>query len=315
LGTRVGRGVSCFQFYVGAIVFAWLGNACYSIFPPGDPLHDLAPLPVALSLILFSFVHGARRYGLDGAAAFFGIVIAIGWTIESVGVMTSVPFGAYHYAESMQPFIGVVPLSVLFAYFAMSYPAWIVASMIVGRFDNDFDSRSINAISVCAAMLMVFWDLSMDPLRATIEGRWIWDSPGVYLGIPMSNFLGWFLTAWLMFRAFGVWLLANRGRLPQREEFAKWPFWAVGAMVYLSFCGEYLLNAMAAVGGDTAFAGLSVDAVRSGAALTALLTMVPAAVFAVRRTIAALRPTPERNAGFGRSLETEPIRLAGDTAG
>ena len=106
------------------------------------------------------------------------------------------------------------------------------------------DHRSINAVSICAALLMVFWDLSMDPLRATIEGRWVWQSPGVYLGIPMSNFLGWFLTAWLMFRAFGAWLLANRKRLPLRDEFAKWPFWAVGAMVYLSFCGEYLLNPM-----------------------------------------------------------------------
>ena len=311
----MGLGVGRFQFYLGAIVFAWLGNACYAVFPTGHPLHDLAPLPVAVSLILFSFVHGARRYGPDGAAAFFGIVIAIGWTVESVGVLTGLPFGAYQYALSMQPFVGVVPLSVLFAYFAMSYPAWMVASMIVGRFDNGFDRRSINTVSVFAALLMVFWDLSMDPLRATIEGRWIWDSPGPYLGIPTSNFLGWFLTAWLMFRTFGAWLLVNREGLPARAEFSAWPSWAVCAMIYLSFCGEYLLNPLIEAGGQTAFGNLSVDAVRNGAAVTALLTMVPAAVFAIRRTVAALRTTPAADTAFGGSLDAEPIRFAPDTSG
>ena len=48
-----------------------------------------------------------------------------------------------------------------------------------------------------AAALMVLWDLSLDPLRATVENRWIWISGGSYFGVPLGNFVGWFMVTWL----------------------------------------------------------------------------------------------------------------------
>jgi putative membrane protein len=45
-------------------------------------------------------------------------------------------------------------------------------------------------------------DLVIDP-AAVHAGFWIWENPGLYYGIPISNFIGWALTgliySWLFF--------------------------------------------------------------------------------------------------------------------
>jgi putative membrane protein len=39
---------------------------------------------------------------------------------------------------------------------------------------------------------MLAWDLSIDPCLGHLYPFWVWDSPGAYYGIPVSNFAGWF---------------------------------------------------------------------------------------------------------------------------
>ena len=41
---------------------------------------------------------------------------------------------------------------------------------------------------------MTAWDLVMDPLMVAAN-HWVWETEGAYIGIPLQNFLGWFLTA------------------------------------------------------------------------------------------------------------------------
>ena len=42
------------------------------------------------------------------------------------------------------------------------------------------------------SLLVTILDLVLDPI-AVDEGRWKWQSPGKYYGIPIKNFFGWFL--------------------------------------------------------------------------------------------------------------------------
>ena len=44
-----------------------------------------------------------------------------------------------------------------------------------------------------SAVLLVAADLVLDP-GAALLGYWIWTEPGLYYGIPASNFAGWLLT-------------------------------------------------------------------------------------------------------------------------
>jgi uncharacterized membrane protein len=48
------------------------------------------------------------------------------------------------------------------------------------------------------------WDLVMDPPTATIAKAWIWHDGGADFGVPLSNYLGWLLTAFLFSLAFAV---------------------------------------------------------------------------------------------------------------
>jgi putative membrane protein len=65
-----------------------------------------------------------------------------------------------------------------------------------------------------ASFIMVMWDLSMDPARATVNHAWIWHDGGGYFGVPFSNFLGWFLCVYTIFQLLAIYLIrdASAGR-------------------------------------------------------------------------------------------------------
>jgi putative membrane protein len=52
---------------------------------------------------------------------------------------------------------------------------------------------------------MTAWDLVMDPIMIA-SGHWVWDVNGAYHGIPLQNFLGWWLT---VFTTYVLYLLVS----------------------------------------------------------------------------------------------------------
>ncbi len=44
---------------------------------------------------------------------------------------------------------------------------------------------------------MVAWDICFDPDSSTLNGQWIWHKGGGYFGVPLTNYLGWFLTVYV----------------------------------------------------------------------------------------------------------------------
>lgn len=241
-------------------------------------------------MIAFVIMHARRRYGGEALWRFTLIVFAIAWVFESISVLTGFPFGRYHYTEVMAPFLWHVPVFVLPAYLLMAYFSWSLATLILGRRGARPDRVAFFAVPVLAAAAMVTWDLSMDILRATVEGRWVWIDGGPHFGIPVSNYLGWFLVTWLMFQSFAIYL--------RRRPADSWPpapegraFWLSVPLAYAAFAGEYLLNPFTgtATGLVAQVNGVEVpvDMLFAGAAKVCLLTMVPLAVAGV---LAALRP-------------------------
>jgi uncharacterized membrane protein len=57
---------------------------------------------------------------------------------------------------------------------------------------------------------MVAWDLCMDPTNSTIQRWWIWEQGGGYFGVPLTNYLGWFLTVYLFFQSFALYVRTRR---------------------------------------------------------------------------------------------------------
>ena len=53
------------------------------------------------------------------------------------------------------------------------------------------------------ALLVTILDLVLDPI-AVDEGRWSWDMPGKYYGVPIKNFIGWFINCSLILLLFSM---------------------------------------------------------------------------------------------------------------
>src|ERR1700692_4566690 len=41
-------------------------------------------------------------------------------------------------------------------------------------------------------------------MMSTINGSWVWHNGGAYFGVPVSNFLGWYLTVYVFFQLFSL---------------------------------------------------------------------------------------------------------------
>jgi uncharacterized membrane protein len=214
------------------VVLAMVGNLAYGIGERVGWVEEYSPALVALGLIPFVILHGCRTYGRVRFWGFVGIVFSVGWLSETISLHTGVPFGRYHYTEIMRPFVGHVPVFVLPAYALMGYLSFALVRLVLGR-------EALVLGPVLAALAMVAWDLSMDPLRATLEGRWVWHEGGFWLGVPLSNYFGWFVTTWVMFQIFAL-VLARWPVDPQRD-----PTMLVRLAVplaYGAFAVEYLAN-------------------------------------------------------------------------
>ncbi|MGA9276814.1 carotenoid biosynthesis protein, partial [Ilumatobacter sp.] len=123
--------------------------------------------------------------------------------VERIGTLTGRPFGRYAYTSALRPQIAHVPVIVPLAWFAMGLPARETADAALGE-------RSTPATRiVLGAAAMTAWDLFLDP-QMVGEGYWAWARRGIYRGIPLTNFLGWFATGLGIMAMFEVVLPKNR---------------------------------------------------------------------------------------------------------
>jgi hypothetical protein len=57
----------------------------------------------------------------------------------------------------------------------------------------------------------------MDPVWADIDHAWVWRDGGPYYGVPISNFFGWFLTVYIFYQLFALYL-RNRAIIPSQTS-------------------------------------------------------------------------------------------------
>lgn len=130
-------------------------------------------------------------WGLRRTAAVAVLLLTLAWAVELLGSRTGVPFGAYHYTALLQPQLLGVPLLVPLAWFMLLPVAWGVAARILGP-----RARPL-PLALLAAAAFTAWDLYLDP-QMVAWGYWVWEQPGAYFGIPLVNYAGWFLAAFLL---------------------------------------------------------------------------------------------------------------------
>lgn len=127
-----------------------------------------------------------RSWGLPKTVQTISLICLLTIIIEAIGTSTGLLFGSYSYTDKLQPQILHVPLLIPLAWLMMLPVSWVVAQQIAG-------SSSSYAFILLSGLAMTAWDLFLDP-QMVQWGFWLWREPGWYFGIPLHNYLGWFLT-------------------------------------------------------------------------------------------------------------------------
>jgi uncharacterized membrane protein len=265
-------------------------------------LHDLGLAAVqaaamALPLVLFAFVHGSLRYQLRDLLVFAIICIVVSNIFENLSILTGFPFGRYHYTEMLGPRIVYVPVLIGPVYFAVGYLAWTLAHVILRASEPSREQLTFT-LPLVASFILVAWNFSFDPLASTVKQFWIWSEGGSYFGVPLSNFLGWYLTGYVFFQLYALYLRYRGGectaRTPQSPE-----YWLQAILVYGTLGATVILSAVAGTTSDTVAdeAGVvwRISEIYSVCALVCLFTMGTFTLLGM----AAMRDLPGRHLGVG----------------
>ncbi len=235
-------------------------------------------LPLA-ALLAFCLVHGAGRYGWAGIGIFLAIALVVANAYENLSIATGFPFGLYHHTEAMGPKLFLVPVVVGPLFFCGSYIAWTLAEILLGR------ARSAVVTPLVAAFIVTGWDICGDAIGATVQGNWIYAAGGGYFGVPLSNFLGWYLTTWTIFQLFA--LTGRKARVREAGYWQQAPvFWAVMSLPYpLLWLGRPAGSVT-----DQAGTAWQVGHIFEAAAIMSIFAMLFVAVLAAARVLAAEKP-------------------------
>jgi len=160
---------------------------------------DLLIGTVALRPYVFAFligfiVAGVLDIGWRRTLVFLASVWPVALVAELSSTRTGFPFGLYHYTgltRGRELFIADVPFIDSLSFVFLAYASFCLARIaLAGRTVPRW------AMALAAGVLMMALDVVIDPL-AVLGDRWFlgrlffYDQPGVYFGVPISNFVGW----------------------------------------------------------------------------------------------------------------------------
>lgn len=164
-----------------------------------------------LATLVFLWNRIGRRAAVTLAAT--ASVLALG--AELVGTSVGLPFGDYAYSGLLGPRIfGLVPFPIPLSWFYMLVGSLSIVARLSPRANTGAGPWRW---ALGAGLLMVAWDISMDPAMVK-TGHWLWGAgemftsgglpgwlvsfftAGAFYGMPLSNWFGWLLTATLIAR-------------------------------------------------------------------------------------------------------------------
>lgn len=183
------------------MLFLYATGRVMQMYPERFSILSIVLMQVAPPAI-FALVHGSILYRFRGMAAFTVFCLGAGAACESLSLRTGFPFGHYFFTSFMGPKVLQLPILLVLAYLGIGYCSWVLSLLILGYRGKPLTRASTVALPLLASFIMVIWDLSMEPIWATLDRAWIWRDGGAFFGVPVSNFLGWFFTAFLFYQAF-----------------------------------------------------------------------------------------------------------------
>jgi putative membrane protein len=150
----------------------------------------------AVAFVIGFFVAASTERGWRRALRFWLIASGVAFAFEYTSTHSGFPYGRYDYTgftRGDELYVSNIPLFVPLSHAVLIWAGRAIA--ITG-----FRARSRNLIPFLGALGAVLVDLVVDPV--SLHGNeWFlgdlyrWGSAKGYLGVPLTNFLGWYLAA------------------------------------------------------------------------------------------------------------------------
>jgi putative membrane protein len=155
-----------------ALVYGWMLRVA--------PKAQIAAAFAALAVVLVATV---RARWLAAFAALY----AISLLSELAGTTVGLPFGTYHYTNGLgAKWLGHVPVLIPLSWFFMAVPSYAIARY---RFPENVRARVL-----AGSLVLLSWDLALDPAMSLVTTYWVWGVAGRYYGMPIRNLAGWYVT-------------------------------------------------------------------------------------------------------------------------
>lgn len=170
---------------VGAVL---LVASAEGLLPPPlafDPVLILLGTLVMRSPLLVGLaplIDREAAVGITGLAAY-------AYAIEFVGLRTGWPYGEFHYAIDLGPTLAGVPIGLPVFFLPLVCNGYLLCVLLLG-------DRARRALVRLPAVIgtVVAMDFVLDP-GAVALGFWAYSGSGPVYGVPLSNFVGWVLSA------------------------------------------------------------------------------------------------------------------------
>lgn len=167
-----------------------------------DFLGSLLPF-FALSLVI---IHSSLTLEKKKTSIFFIAAFFFALFSESVGVKYGLIFGHYYYNPALTPFFfGLVPVMNVVSWLPVIYMSYTFANMILNGFGSPKPNIKQNKLymlillvllSAISGLVATNLDMLVDPVVVSTQG-WFWIGGGPYFGVPISNFIGWFMVTFV----------------------------------------------------------------------------------------------------------------------
>jgi uncharacterized membrane protein len=186
--------------------------------------------PYVFIFFAIYLVTAVTRLGWRRSAWFTMIAYAVALTAELSSTRNGFPFGLYHYIDATRDrelWISNVPFWDSLSFTFLCYLGWrlgvlLYAPLVIapGVFQVAETRAAATSwrVAVTGAVLMTWLDVVIDPLTV-LGDRWFlgkiyyYPHGGLYFGVPLSNFAGWFLVGLTTIRLYQAVELRGRERL------------------------------------------------------------------------------------------------------
>lgn len=154
----------------------------------------------------------------------FLLLYGISLGSELLGTSFGIPFGAYSYSDVLAPmWLDRVPVGIPLSWFYMAIPAY---SLALHALPSTTRAKSQVAF---ASLILLAWDLALDPAMSGATRYWEWGESGPYYGMPLLNLFGWYVTGIALMTALAL-LRSDRW---VRALSVRWLSWFYGANLLL----------------------------------------------------------------------------------